>query len=122
MEPQKINLTQKFEKIEEYWSPGIVGSSNGQLIKIARLKGDFVRHNHDSEDELFFVLEGVLYLEFDSHTVEIKAGEMIVVPKGVYHKPYTKGKEVKVMLIEPESTRHTGDVQAEVTKNDQPWI
>ncbi|WP_316930837.1 cupin domain-containing protein [Crocinitomix catalasitica] len=85
-------------------------------MKLARLKGEFVRHQHIDEDELFFVIEGVLEIEFDTNTITLNPGEMVVIPKGVYHKPIAE-QEVKVMLFEPKSTINTGDINSDLTKD-----
>ena len=112
---KSINLESKFEQINEHWSPKIAGELNGQQVKLAKLKGEFVRHQHEEEDELFFVVEGQLLMEFDDRTETINAREFIIVPRGVYHKPIAK-EEVKVMLFEPASTLNTGDTDSAFTK------
>lgn len=109
-----INLNEKFDSFNETWTPKIVGDLNGQQVKIARLLGEFVRHKHENEDELFWVLEGVLKLVLDDQTIELHAGEMVVIPKGVYHQPIAE-QEVKLVLFEPASTINTGDVSNEFT-------
>lgn len=115
MVPKKVNLVSKFDLFKDHWNPRIVGELNGQSVKIAKLKGDFVRHKHDHEGELFMVIEGQLNIEFDTETVVLNAGEFIIVPKGVYHKPIA-AEEVKVMLFEPATTLNTGDVDHEYTR------
>ncbi len=118
-----VNLKAKFDLIKEYWKPNIVGELNGQLVKLAKLKGSFVWHSHKNEDELFYIQKGTLYMEFRDKTEIAKEGEMIIVPKGVEHNPYTlNDEEVWVMLFEPAVTQHTGAVQHERTHNDQQWI
>ncbi len=118
-----INFTNKFEQITDFWKPGIVGELNGQLVKLAKLKGSFVWHSHDNEDELFIIHKGTLYMEFRERTEVVKEGEMIIVPKGVEHNPYTMdGEEVWVILCEPASTLHTGNVKHERTHNEQEWL
>jgi len=109
-----VNVNQAFDSFSEHWSPRIVGKLNGQHLKVVKLKGEFVRHKHDKEDELFYVLEGKLILFLDDGKVEINAGEFIIVPKGVYHKPYAP-KETKVMLFEPENTLNTGNIENYLT-------
>jgi len=103
-----VNLKQKFNSFNEHWTPKIVAELNGQHVKLAKLKGEFVMHKHDEEDELFLVQKGVLYIELKEETLEIKAGEFVVIPKGVEHKPYAP-EEVEVLLFEPASTLNTGD-------------
>jgi len=101
---KKINIDQKFNLFKEQWTPKIIGELNGQHIKLAKLQGAFVWHDHENEDELFIVTKGTLYIDFrDGRTEIIKEGEILVVPKGVEHRPWTKdGEEVQVMLIEPK--------------------
>ncbi|MCR9154794.1 MAG: cupin domain-containing protein [Bacteroidetes bacterium] len=112
-----VNLADKFAQIQAHWSPKIVGSLNGQQVKLAKLKGDFVRHQHEHEDEMFLVIEGDLLMEYDHGTESISKGEFVIVPRGIYHKPIAK-QEVLVMLFEPAGTVNTGDVENELTKRD----
>ena len=109
-----INLTQKFSLFNDHWSPKIVGELNGQEIKLAKVKGEFVWHNHENEDELFFVVKGKLKIAFIDKTVEINEGEMLVVPKGIEHKPIAE-EEVLLILFEPKNIKHTGDVKSKLT-------
>ena len=109
-----INLNEKFSLFSDHWSPKIVGELNGQEIKLARVKGEFVWHNHKEEDELFFIIKGELKIEFKEKTVVLKEGEMIIVPKGVEHKPIAE-EEVLLMLFEPANIKHTGDVKHALT-------
>ena len=111
---EKVNLNEKFGLFNEHWTPKIVGELNGQEVKLAKLKGEFIWHDHANEDEMFFIVKGKLKLEFRDETIELHPGEMLVVPKGVEHKPIAE-EEVWVMLFEPASTKHTGDVQHELT-------
>ena len=115
MEP--INVKDKLDIINDFWSPKIIGELNGQQVKLAKVKGEFVWHDHANEDELFYVLKGTLNIEFRDKTVTLNEGEMLVVPKGVEHKPFAE-EEAWVMLFEPKSTKHTGDVQHELTVDD----
>lgn len=117
-----ISIKEKFNKFNEQWTPKIIAESNGQLIKLAKTQGDFLWHTHENEDEMFIVFKGTFILEFRDKTVEVKEGEMIVVPKGVEHRPYTAGEEAWVMVIEPKSTYHTGNVKSERTVENQEWI
>lgn len=121
---QPINLNEKFRRFTEHWHPHIVGELNDNYIKLVKLQGEFVWHKHDAEDELFVVLEGTLYMDFRDKSVSVKSGEILIVPKGVEHRPWTNGEEVKLMLIEPKGTLHTGDVQTEKTVevSKQDWI
>lgn len=111
----KINLMKKFSLFHEHWSPNIVGELNGQQVKIAKLKGEFIFHQHENEDELFMVIKGILKMEFRDKIVELREGEILIVPKGVEHKPVAE-EEVWVMLFEPASTLNTGNVINERTK------
>lgn len=118
-----INVEEKFDKVTDHWKPRIIGELNGQLVKLAKLKGSFVWHSHENEDELFYVHKGTLYMEFRDKTEVVEAGNLIIVPKGVEHNPYTvNDEEVWVMLFEPAETLHTGAVQHERTHNNQEWI
>jgi mannose-6-phosphate isomerase-like protein (cupin superfamily) len=117
-----INLNEKYNKFSEAWHPYIVGELNENYVKLARLQGEFVWHKHEQEDELFVVLKGTLIMDFRDKTVEINPGEILIVPKGVEHCPRTNDEEVRVMLIEPKTTAHTGDVKSELTVEKLEWI
>lgn len=114
MEINKVNLESKLKSFNEYWTPKIVGELNNQLVKVAKLKGEFVMHKHELEDELFYVIDGQLFIELADKTLELNAGEFVVIPKGVEHKPYAP-KEVSVMLFEPSTTLNTGNTKNELT-------
>ena len=116
-----INIIEKFSLFEDQWNPRIIGSLNGQDVKIAKIQGEFVWHDHKNEDELFYVIKGSLDLHFKDVVKTIKEGEMIIVPKGVQHKPIAE-KECWVMLFEPASTKHTGDVETEFTVHEYQKI
>jgi mannose-6-phosphate isomerase-like protein (cupin superfamily) len=118
---QKVNLAEKLSLFDEYWSPKIVGELNGQQVKLAKLKGEFVWHDHEAEDELFLVVKGRLLLKLRDRDVLVEEGELFIVPHGVEHKPVAE-REVHVMLFEPASTQHTGNVQTEKTVNAQERI
>lgn len=109
-----INLAEKFATFSEHWQPRIVGELNGQHVKIAKLEGEFVWHQHENEDEMFLVVEGVLAIEFRDRVVTIRQGELCIVPRGVEHRPVAE-HEVKVMLFEPATTLNTGNVTNERT-------
>lgn len=117
MEINKVNLNSKLDTFNEYWTPKIVGELNNQLVKLVKLKGDFVMHQHEHEDELFYVISGTLFIELKDKTLELNAGEFVVIPKGVEHKPYAP-EEVSVMLFEPATTLNTGNTQNELTVSD----
>lgn len=112
---EKVNLHQKFELFSEHWSPKIVGELNGQHVKLVKLKGEFVWHKHDEEDELFFVVKGSFNMEYRDKTITVTENEFLIVPKGVEHKPVAN-EEVWVMLFEPASTLNTGDAESDLTK------
>jgi mannose-6-phosphate isomerase-like protein (cupin superfamily) len=112
---EKINLNQKLSLFSDHWNPRIVGELNGQHVKLAKLKGEFVWHHHEHEDELFYVVKGKLRIEFRDKSVDIMPGELIIVPKGVEHKPVAN-EEVHVMLFEPASTLNTGNIENERTR------
>ncbi len=118
---KKVNLEEKFSLFRDTWSPKIVGALNGQHVKLARLKGPFVWHRHEEEDELFLVVAGTLRMEFRDRTVMLEKGEFLIVPRGVEHRPVADA-EVQVMLFEPAGTRNTGDVEAPETVTNPEWI
>lgn len=109
-----INIQEKFKLFSDLWSPKKVGELNGQQILLAKLKGEFVFHKHEFEDELFMVIKGTLEIELRDKTITLKEGEFYIVPKGVEHKPIAK-EEVHIILFEPLSIKHTGNVVANIT-------
>lgn len=117
-----ICLDEKFSKFNEYWTPKIIAECNGQLVKLAKAKGEFVWHKHENEDEMFIVFKGKLIIDFRDKTIELNQGEMMVVPKGVEHRPRTVNEEALVMVIEPKSTYHTGNVKNDMTVENPEWI
>jgi mannose-6-phosphate isomerase-like protein (cupin superfamily) len=114
---QKININDKFQQFEEHWSPKIIGELNQQHVKLAKLKGEFVLHHHENEDELFWVIKGQLMIELREQSITLNENEMIIIPKGVEHKPIAK-EEVWVMLFEPASTLNTGNQINHLTKQN----
>jgi mannose-6-phosphate isomerase-like protein (cupin superfamily) len=118
---EKVNLAEKLAGISDLWRPGIVGELNGQQVKLARLEGEFVWHSHAEADELFLVLEGRLRMHLRDGEVQLEPGEMLIVPRGVEHRPVAEG-EVHVLLFEPAGTRNTGDVEDDRTVPDPPWL
>ncbi len=115
-----INLSQKFDLFHEPWSPRIVGELNDSYVKLAKLKGEFVWHQHEHEDELFFVVKGRLQIKLRDRDLLIQPGEFVIIPKGVEHCPVAT-EEVQVMLLEPKSTLNTGDQRNERTV-EATWI
>ena len=118
---QKVNLAQKFSLFSEQWRPKIVGELNGQYVKLAKLKGEFIWHRHENEDELFLVVRGDLKILFRDREVVLGEGEFLIVPRGVEHKPVA-AEEAWVLLLEPMSTLNTGDVRNERTTDELEWI
>jgi mannose-6-phosphate isomerase-like protein (cupin superfamily) len=117
----KINLLEKFNLFSEHWSPKIIGELNGQQVKLTKLKGEFVFHRHENEDELFMVVKGSFQMVYRDKTVEVNEGEILIVPKGVEHKPVAH-KEAWIMLFEPSSTLNTGNIVNEKTKTQLETI
>jgi mannose-6-phosphate isomerase-like protein (cupin superfamily) len=110
------NIRKEFKTLAEYWSPKVVGELNGQYLKIAKIKGEFVWHDHAGEDELFWVVKGEMELRFRDGAVRLKEGEFFIVPKGVEHNPRA-GDECWVVLLEPKETLHTGARKTALTKS-----
>ena len=118
---KKINFKSKFQKFDEHWSPKVIAEMNDYQFKLVKIERDFIWHQHDETDEVFIVIEGKIFIEFKDEKVEINEGEMIVVPKGVKHKPYAE-EEAKIMLIEPKGVLNTGNKRNEYTKDNDIWI
>ena len=116
-----INLYSKFDKFNDYWSPKVISEMNNYQFKLVKMKGEFIKHHHSDTDEVFIVIKGCMKIEFDNETVDIKSGEMIVVPKGVDHKPFAE-KECQVMLVEPKGVLNTGNVKGDLTSPNDEWI
>ena len=121
MELKPINLHEKFTKFSDHWSPKIIAQMNDYHFKLVKFQGDFIWHNHNDTDEVFIVLDGQMSIEFRDGKVDLKQGELFVVPKGVEHKPYAE-KECKIMLVEPAGTINTGDTGGDLTADDNVWI
>jgi len=111
-----INLSQKFSSFSDLWSPKVVATFNDNDIMVVRVKNDFVWHSHPDTDDFFLVIEGELDIELRDRTVNLKAGELFVVPRGVEHRPVARNGEAKILIIEPKGTPNTGDVTTAVTK------
>jgi mannose-6-phosphate isomerase-like protein (cupin superfamily) len=112
---EKVNLADKLQLFSEHWSPKIAGSLNKQHVKLAKLKGDFVMHSHENEDELFLVLAGQLFIELEEQTICLEEQEFVIIPKGVAHRPYAP-EEVSVLLFEPMTTLNTGNTKSKFTQ------
>ena len=115
-----VNLHHKMSQISGFWKPGIVGELNDTYLKLARLKGEFIWHQHEQEDELFMVLQGRLVIKLRDGDLVINPGEFAIIPHGVEHKPVAD-EEVQVLLLEPKSTLNTGNVQNDRTVEAE-WI
>ena len=118
---EKVNLSEKFAQFSEHWSPRIAGELNGQHVKLVKFQGEFVWHHHNAEDELFLVVTGGFRMEFRDRTVHLKAGEFMIVPRGVEHRPVAD-QEVEVLLFEPAGTVNTGTAGGERTVHDPARI
>jgi mannose-6-phosphate isomerase-like protein (cupin superfamily) len=110
----KLSLAEKFAAIHDQWNPRVVGELNGQQVKLVKLRGTFVWHHHDLEDELFLVHRGSFRMEFRDRTIELAAGDILIVPHGVEHRPVAD-EEVEVLLFEPSTTLNTGNLVNERT-------
>ena len=114
---EKVNLAEKLSKFDDYWNPRVAGELNGQQVKLVKFIGEFVWHHHDNEDELFYVVKGSFDMHLRDKIITINAGEFLIVPRGVEHKPVAK-EEVEIMLFEPASTLNTGNVVNDKTKKE----
>jgi len=114
---EKINIAEKFSLFNDYINPRIVGELNGQQVKLVKLRGEFVWHHHDNEDELFYVVKGSFDMMLRDKTITINTGEFLIVPRGVEHKPVAK-EEVEIMLFEPAATLNTGNIENELTRKE----
>jgi len=121
MNRKAVNFRQKFSLFSEQWKPKVVAEMNDYQFKVVKLQGDFIWHDHQDTDETFIVLEGTLRIDFRDGSVNISAGEMYVVPKGVEHKPYAE-HEVKMLLIEPRGVLNTGHEGGDRTAVNDVWI
>jgi mannose-6-phosphate isomerase-like protein (cupin superfamily) len=111
---QKVNLNDKLALFNDHWNPRIIGELNGQQVKLAKLLGEFIWHKHDNEDELFLVVKGRFRMEFRDRHVWLERGEILIVPRGVEHRPVAE-EEVHILMFEPASTLNTGNVHNERT-------
>jgi mannose-6-phosphate isomerase-like protein (cupin superfamily) len=122
MDETKVNLDAAFDSFDEQWSPRLAAELNGQAVKLAKLEGEFVWHRHDDADELFLVRSGRLRVEFcddeNREDATLEAGELLVVPASVEHRPVAEAGEVEVLLFEPTETTNTGNVESEETEDE----
>jgi len=121
MNYQALNFKEKLSLFDDQWQPKVIAQMNDYQFKIVKIEGDFVWHDHKDTDETFLVLEGRLRIDFRDGFVELNEGEMFVVPKGVEHKPYAK-QEVRMLLIEPQGIKNTGDEGGKRTAENDVWI
>ena len=113
-EIDKVSLADKLNRFSDYWSPKIVGELNDSYVKLVKLKGEFVWHHHEAEDELFLVVKGCLLIKLRDRDIRVEEGEFVIIPRGVEHLPVAE-EEVHVLLLEPKSTLNTGNVENEKT-------
>ncbi len=121
MTKSKINLKSKLESIKDYWSPKVIAELNDYQFKLAKIKDEFIWHEHNDTDEAFMVIEGNIEIELEDSTIELSEGEMFIVPKGAKHKPIARG-EAHIMLIEARGVKDTGDIENELTVKNDIWI
>jgi mannose-6-phosphate isomerase-like protein (cupin superfamily) len=114
---EKVNLADKFALFRDHWKPKIVGELNGQQVKLVKFAGPFEWHHHDREDELFLVIRGWFHMELRDRRIRLEAGEFLIVPRGVEHRPVAE-EEVQVLLFEPAGTLNTGNVRSERTATE----
>ncbi len=114
---EKTSLAEKLGSFQDYWSPKIVGELNDSFVKLVKLKGEFVWHHHEAEDELFMVIKGTLLMKLRDRDIQVQEGEFIIIPRGVEHMPVAED-EVHMLLLEPKSTLNTGNVVSERTVAD----
>lgn len=118
---QKINLAQKFLLFNEQWQPKVVAQMNDYQFKVVKVQGEFVWHQHDHTDETFIVVSGQLNIAFVDEVITLNRGEMIVVPKGVQHKPFAD-QECQILIIEPQGVKNTGDEESALTAKNDVWV
>ena len=121
MEYMAINFLEKLAKFSEHWEPKVVAQMNDYEFKLVKIQGEFVWHSHGNTDDVFIVLDGEMSIELRDGRVDLKAGEMFVVPRGVEHKPFA-ANECKLLLVEPVGTLNTGDAGGEMTAANNVWI
>ena len=118
---QKINFKEKFSAFTDHWSPKVITEMNDYQFKLVKVQGEFVWHHHDDTDEAFIVIEGSMKIEFKEDTIELNAGEMFVVPRGVEHRPVAEN-ECKVMIVEPRGVTNTGSAEGARTASNEVWV
>ena len=118
---QKINLNEKLLKFSDHWSPKVIAEMNDYQFKLVKIKNDFDWHSHETTDEVFIVIKGKMRIDFREHSINLSKGEMVVVSKGVDHKPFAEN-ECEVMLIEPKGVVNTGESDSKFTAKNDVWI
>lgn len=118
---EKVNIAEKLALISDHWNPRIAGELNGQQVKLVKLKGAFVWHHHDEEDELFLVIKGGFRMELRDAAIDLGEGEFLIVPRGIEHRPVAE-RECHILLFEPASTLNTGSAESDFTVNDPARI
>jgi mannose-6-phosphate isomerase-like protein (cupin superfamily) len=121
MKYNAINFNEKFDKFSDRWSPKVIAEMNNYQFKLVKIQGEFVWHSHSDTDDVFIIIEGEMSIELQDGQVDLKAGEMFVVPKGIEHKPIAKS-ECKLLLIEPVGTINTGETGGELTAENNVWV
>ena len=118
---EKINIKSKLKTFSDLWSPKVIAEMNNYQFKLVKIKDDFIWHSHEDTDEVFIVLEGTMYIEFNTEIVKLSVGELLVVPKGTQHRPFAH-EEAKIMLVEPRGVINTGDTNSDLTAKNDQWI
>jgi mannose-6-phosphate isomerase-like protein (cupin superfamily) len=118
---EKVNVREKLALFSDHWNPRVVGELNGQHVKLVKFQGEFVWHDHATEDEMFLVVRGSFRMDFRDRSLTLNEGDFIIVPRGVEHRPVAE-QEVEVMLFEPAQIKHTGDVESELTVHEYQRI
>ena len=118
---EKINIKSKLKTFSDLWSPKVIAEMNNYQFKLVKIKDDFIWHSHEDTDEVFIVLQGTMYIEFNTEIVKLSEGELLVVPKGTQHRPFAH-EEAKIMLVEPRGVINTGDTDSDLTAKNDQWI
>lgn len=121
MASDKVNIEKKFLKFSKFWSPRVIAEMNDYQFKIAKIQGEFIWHKHDDTDEVFIVIEGTMKIKLREKVIKLNQGELYVVPKGIEHKPIAR-KTCKIMIIEPKGVKNTGDINNELTEENDIWV
>ncbi len=117
----KVNFQDKFSKFDEHWTPKVIAEMNDYQFKLVKIKDDLILHKHDDTDEVFIVIKGEIFIEFENETINLTDGEMIVVPKGIKHRPFANN-EAMIMIVEPRGVVNTGDQKNDLTAPNDQWV